>query len=304
MKKETLIWAAKLFSGIFILAVVLWWMVVPMWFGTIFVLIGIIIGLPHIWERFGKGSYVWSFWGGIIKRGNKISGLIAIYLLFRGSIAYLVRFPLASSSGRIHDNPLVTAIGFIHLSLLFEACFIFIVGGTIYMWFFHKKNWAKITTIITFMLLLAGTTWCLSNEPRVINAAIQPLAQDNMEQAIEKNGVIGGTVRQMWEFGFGKSTPKQPPATISTPAVYNMPGKNLTKTLQPDKEYVIDKLAQGDQWRFTSFNGTFYFRVNKGDNKACWKEVMNNLPWIADWAGNLEVKAGNRPVTLTVNILS
>jgi hypothetical protein len=100
-----------------------------------------------------------------------------------------------------------------------------------------------------------------------------------------------------------KSAQRSIPAPTATPAVYNVPGKILNKTLQPNEVYTIDELKEGQNWRYLSFNGAFSHRVDKGDGKACWKVVDNNLPWSAGWNGKLEVKGGNTPSQLTVNIL-
>lgn len=80
-------------------------------------------------------------------------------------------------------------------------------------------------------------------------------------------------------------------------------GKSLMVELQPDQIYDIDDLREGQGWRYLSFIGDFSNRINKGDNQACWKVVDNNLLRTAGWAGKLQVKAGNTPVKLTVNVL-
>lgn len=80
-------------------------------------------------------------------------------------------------------------------------------------------------------------------------------------------------------------------------------GKILTVELKPRQVYAIDSVVAGQGWKYISFNGSFSHRVDKGDDKACWKVIDNNLPWSADCAGELQVKAGNTPVTLSVNIL-
>lgn len=79
-------------------------------------------------------------------------------------------------------------------------------------------------------------------------------------------------------------------------------GKRLTITLEPNEIYTIDEVSAGENWRYASFNGSFSHRVDVGDGKACWKEVNNNLPWNADVSGALQVKAGNTPVTLTIDL--
>lgn len=91
---------------------------------------------------------------------------------------------------------------------------------------------------------------------------------------------------------------------VSTTSVTTVSaGKSLVVDLQPDQIYDIDDLRAGQNWRYLSFNGAFSHRIDKGDGKACWKLVDNNLPWSADYAGKLQVKAGNTPVKLTVIVL-
>ncbi|MDP3998187.1 MAG: hypothetical protein Q8P89_01030 [bacterium] len=92
-----------------------------------------------------------------------------------------------------------------------------------------------------------------------------------------------------------------PVSTASVNAV--SAGKSLAIDLQPNQIYDIDNLTTGQNWRYLSFNGTFSHRIDKGDGKACWKVVDNNLPWSADYTGKLQVKAGNTPVKLAVNVL-
>lgn len=101
----------------------------------------------------------------------------------------------------------------------------------------------------------------------------------------------------------GETTPARFFQATAIQTVYNIPGKTLTITLQPEEVYTVDELKEGQNWRYLSFNGAFSHRIDKGDGKACWKVVDNNLPWSAGWNGTLEVKAGNTPATLTVNIL-
>ncbi len=97
--------------------------------------------------------------------------------------------------------------------------------------------------------------------------------------------------------------PAEMAVPVATPAIYNVPGKTLAITLQPNEVYMVDEMKEGQSWKYLSFNGAFSHRIDKGDDKACWKVVDNNLPWSAGWNGKLQVKAGNTPVQLTVNIL-
>lgn len=79
-------------------------------------------------------------------------------------------------------------------------------------------------------------------------------------------------------------------------------GKKLNLSLKPGEVYTVDNLKTHQEWSYTSFTGEFSHRVDEGSGRACWKQVENTLPWSADTSGKLEVKAGNRPVTLEVVI--
>lgn len=80
-------------------------------------------------------------------------------------------------------------------------------------------------------------------------------------------------------------------------------GKILIINLQPNEEYEIDDLKKGQKWRYESFNGEFWQRINTGDGKACWKLMDRNIIWKADVAGTLEVRAGGKAVQIKTKIL-
>jgi len=80
-------------------------------------------------------------------------------------------------------------------------------------------------------------------------------------------------------------------------------GKILNIELKPGEIYNVDDVRGGQQWRFLAFNGAFDHRIDKGDGRACWKEITNNKPWSADCDGKLQLRAGNTPVSITVNVL-
>ena len=96
-----------------------------------------------------------------------------------------------------------------------------------------------------------------------------------------------------------KAASKPPSAT---PAIASINGKMLSIELKPNQVYDVDDLKAGQNFRYLSFNGSFSHRVDKGDGQACWGLIDNNLPFSADYAGKLQVRAGNTPVKLTVNI--
>lgn len=118
---------------------------------------------------------------------------------------------------------------------------------------------------------------------------------DNLYPGGETHFVPGSLVRPV------QST--SAPSAKAHTAEYNLPGKVLNINLQSEEIYTIDQVVEGQEWRYLSFNGSFSHRVDKGDGKACWKLVDNNQPWHAGVNGQLQVKAGNTPVTLTVNVL-
>ncbi|MDD4901114.1 MAG: hypothetical protein PHS62_03315 [Patescibacteria group bacterium] len=103
--------------------------------------------------------------------------------------------------------------------------------------------------------------------------------------------------------GLDPVPPPPPPKPAKASSVGpTLPGKTLEVNLTNGQVYAVDDLRQGQHWRYTAFNGAFSHRIDKGDDSACWKMVDNNLPWNADCAGQLQVKAGNVPVKMTVNI--
>jgi hypothetical protein len=107
-----------------------------------------------------------------------------------------------------------------------------------------------------------------------------------------------------WTDGKVAPTPAPSPAKATTPTVGpTLPGITLEIGLTNGQVLTVkDDLRQGQSWRYLSFVGAFSHRIDKGDGQACWKLVQNNLPWNADYAGQLQVKAGDTPVKLTVNI--
>lgn len=93
------------------------------------------------------------------------------------------------------------------------------------------------------------------------------------------------------------------PTTKSVIYAPTTTGKVLNIELKPGEIYVVDDVKKDQRWRYTAFNGAFDHRVDKGDGRDCWKEITNNKPWIADVDGKLELRAGNTPVNITVNVL-
>jgi len=77
--------------------------------------------------------------------------------------------------------------------------------------------------------------------------------------------------------------------------------KGLNINLAPNQILTVDdSIREGQKWRFSSFNGPFFSRIDTGDNSSCWKEINNTLPWQADATGKLQIKAGNMPVAITI----
>jgi hypothetical protein len=80
--------------------------------------------------------------------------------------------------------------------------------------------------------------------------------------------------------------------------------KPLTKifTLNPYKVDSVD-VQQGQGLRFTSFNNAFEFRVQKGDEDARWGTTEKNEIWHANYDGKLQVRAGDKQVSVTVEFM-
>lgn len=100
-----------------------------------------------------------------------------------------------------------------------------------------------------------------------------------------------------------QTNPPPAPAANITSAASPIGGQTFSIELKPDQVYDVDNIKAGQQFRYLSFNGAFSHRVDKGDGQACWRLIDNNLPFSADYAGKLQIKAGNIPVKLTVNFL-
>ncbi|OGF30150.1 hypothetical protein A3H09_02010 [Candidatus Falkowbacteria bacterium RIFCSPLOWO2_12_FULL_45_13] len=119
-----------------------------------------------------------------------------------------------------------------------------------------------------------------------------------------------GQFRVRWSTIRSSLEPAIPPPTLkpakatSTVVKPMFPGVTLEINLTNGQVLTIhDDIRQGQSWRYLSFNGAFSHRIDKGDGDlANWKLADNNLPWTADYAGKLQVKAGNTAVKLTVNI--
>lgn len=140
---------------------------------------------------------------------------------------------------------------------------------------------------------------------KVISRKNDPKSKEPMYQVVlpvAKDSYVGGEILYV-PARLTKLVQREAAPTAATPAAYNVPGKTLAITLQPNEIYKVDELKEGQSWRYLSFSGAFSHRVDKGDGKTCWKVVENNLPWSAGWNGKLEVKGGNTPSQLTVNIL-
>ena len=80
-------------------------------------------------------------------------------------------------------------------------------------------------------------------------------------------------------------------------------GKIVDVSLNPGEKKEIGYYINGQRWRYLSFSGQFYHRINKGDDKATWRLIDENITWRGYASGTLEVKAGNKPVELKINIL-
>lgn len=132
--------------------------------------------------------------------------------------------------------------------------------------------------------------------PTLMRAGKYGQVKTNAQELIDLRKEIEKLMAQM----VPPPTPKLAKATAS--ARSTLPGITLEIALTNEQVYAVSDLHQGQHWRYLSFIGALSHRIDKGDGQASWKLVDNNLPWNADYAGQLQVKAGNTPVKLTVNI--
>ena len=80
-------------------------------------------------------------------------------------------------------------------------------------------------------------------------------------------------------------------------------GKVLEINLDPGLIYQVDQVKEGKKWKYLSMTSPFFQRVNKGDGKACWKQINGTAEtWHADWSGIIEIKSGGKN-TVKINIL-
>ena len=67
--------------------------------------------------------------------------------------------------------------------------------------------------------------------------------------------------------------------------------------------YTIDgiEIKKGQEFTFLTYDAPIEFRVRNGEGD-CWERVKNNLPWNALQDGILQIRAGNMPANITLNI--
>jgi hypothetical protein len=172
--------------------------------------------------------------------------------------------------------------------------------NTFYFWDGTNMTWMAITNEVPQgqrVLQLHPNENPLEFEGQAFNEVVLP----------GTNGSFVGGIKvwvEAWKFNWGDGRNAIEESKPTASAVIKSPLRGLTLeiNLTNDQTYAVSDLSQGQGWRYLSFNGAFSHRVDKGDDKACWKVVENNLPWSADCAGKLQIKAGNSPVKLTVNV--
>jgi len=204
-----------------------------------------------------------------------------------------------------------------------------LIGGDSFDWGKLKKFWESCKKFSKYAALIIALFLCHSvlknaDQPYTNFAALKDSMLNLFWIAVLVGYYLGGaptTLRSaavvamvvFLMFVFVQKTPlaitnkviqafhSNPVSTTSVTTVST--GKSLAIDLQPNQIYDVDDLTSGQKWRYLSFNGSFSHRISKNDGQACWKLVDNNLPWSADYAGKLQIKAGNTPVKLAINIL-
>jgi len=97
-----------------------------------------------------------------------------------------------------------------------------------------------------------------------------------------------------------KATSK-PPGTM--PTTTSAGGRNFSFPVPAKEIYTIDgiEIRKGQEFTFLTYDAPIEFRV-RNDDGDCWERVDSNLPWRARINGKLQIKAGNMPANVTLNI--
>ena len=195
-------WTFVKFSALILL---LWAFVFPASLKLIFSLALLIVGLPLIFEIFGKDNSIIRFWLQLTANGGKWLILIALFMTFRAFAGDIVYFPLADSMARIKDNPLTTVIGFVMLSLKWEICFLLVVGGVLFFWIFKSNKFAKSISCFALILLFVISTFILAVGKEATDKASNPISQEQMAKAIGEKGIAGGSLNRLWVLLWGEN---------------------------------------------------------------------------------------------------
>jgi hypothetical protein len=83
-----------------------------------------------------------------------------------------------------------------------------------------------------------------------------------------------------------------------------LPGRTFTFSIKPREIYTIDgiNIQKGQTFTFLTYNAPIEYRV-RDEESSCWEKVENNLPWRALVSGKLQIRAGNIPADVTLNII-
>ncbi|MBM4136273.1 MAG: tetratricopeptide repeat protein [Nitrospira sp.] len=84
--------------------------------------------------------------------------------------------------------------------------------------------------------------------------------------------------------------------------VERLPEKVRLINLKPNEILDIASVKKAQEWRYLFFSNVFSHRVDIGDNSNSWNVVDNNLPWYAQAAGMLQIKASDEAVTIIIYI--
>lgn len=142
----------------------------------------------------------------------------------------------------------------------------------------------------------------LRNKVRDYNQAQKKVERGKMEnpEGIEKTinlfeNFVKTKFSKKKEGGDGKQSPQNRQQSLS--------GQTFGFTVNANQVYTIDKmvLKPGQEFTFLTYDAPIEYRV-RDEEATCWQRVTNNLPWRALVSGPLQIRAGNQPANVTLNI--
>lgn len=237
MKAHVKSWGSLTFV-IFVLSVVAAVTATRLSFLTIFAGIFFIVGIPILWDKYGKEAILIKFWGGIAKNGVNVLASIFIYFLIRSYASYLVDFaPFESYVSFRQNSGMVAFLGITPPKVLFEGSFLILIGLMVLHAVYNRSKPARFGVGSILALCMLMQIFYFSAGPTVVQAATAPLSKTNMVKAVQDNGAIGGTTKSLWRAGFGGNEGKSGSITITQE--YLLPGKQY--------RYVVEA-AESTPW--------------------------------------------------------